>query len=454
MRRELFRTRSYQRPMRAAYREGKRRFVCLWHRRAGKDRNAMAFTLERMLERVGVYFHVFPSLNQGRRDVWDNIVQQRYDGKEESIKMIDIFPKELLAEKPNESEMQIKLVNGSIYQIMGADNDEAVDRLRGPNPIGLIFSEYAHGEKMEAAWKTLDPVLVENGGWLVFAYTPNGLNHGEKLATMAEKNPNWFFQKLTSDDTRRDANGEDGTPVMSMEEIEKLRSEGTREEFIQQEYYCSFTGFLHGTIYGDLMLTAQEGGRIGNIGHIPTYPVGIILDLGADMLAAWFYQSIHGSIRFIDYFEKQQMKITDFARMCKHEKPYMYGRIVLPHDGGRGAEDTFLLLGFTNVQVAGKPQDVWESIDKVRTVFSNFVFDEQRCAVGIRHLQEYKAKFNDQTGVFDKKPVHDVHSHGADALRNGIEGGLEPLMFSIDMNKPVKVETDFDPRDVTTGVLS
>src|SRR5437588_733948 len=239
--RELFRLRSYQKNLREARQAGKKRFVCLWHRRTGKDRNALAFCLEEMLKRMGVYFHVYPSLNQGRRDLWNSIVQQRYDGIETSVRMTSMFPSEIVTRK-DETDMLIELANGSMYQVMGADNDEAVARLRGPNPIGIIFSEYAHGEKMKKAWETLSPVLAENGGWALFVYTPNGPNHGEELARFAKSDPDWFFQELTRDDTRRDAIGEDGSEVISLDEINALRRQGQREEFIQQEYYCKFKG--------------------------------------------------------------------------------------------------------------------------------------------------------------------------------------------------------------------
>ena len=237
--RVYFKMRSYQRRSLDAMNGGCRRFCEVLHRRAGKDRNWLNVTLQQMLKRTGVYFHIFPSLNQGRRDIWDNIIQERdEDGFEHSIKMIDMFPPEFVAAK-NETEMQIRLINGSVWQIMGADSQEAVDRLRGPNPIGVVFSEYSH--MLPQAWDTLSPVLAENMGWASFIYTPNGENHGFDRYKHARNDPKWFCQLLTVDDTRRDSVGESGERVISQEEIDALRREGQREEFIQQEYYCSFT---------------------------------------------------------------------------------------------------------------------------------------------------------------------------------------------------------------------
>src|SRR5574337_1497457 len=155
--------RSYQRRVLVAKQTGCKRFVERLHRRAGKDRNWLGITLIAAHERIGNYIHVFPALNMGRRDIWDNIVQERRNGIEYPIRMIDMFPDELVESK-NETEMQVKFKNGSIWQIMGADDQKSIARLRGPNPIGIVLSEYAFMNP--DVWKTLQPVLAENSGWV------------------------------------------------------------------------------------------------------------------------------------------------------------------------------------------------------------------------------------------------------------------------------------------------
>ena len=97
----------------------------------------MTITCMEALKTKGVYFHFLPTLGQARRDVWDNIISDRYDGMEHSYRMIDIvFPPEIRAGKPNETEMSIPLAGGSIWQLMGAESQDAIDRARGPNQIG------------------------------------------------------------------------------------------------------------------------------------------------------------------------------------------------------------------------------------------------------------------------------------------------------------------------------
>lgn len=442
---EIFKMRSYQRPVREAFRAGKKRMLCLWHRRAGKDRNALAFVFEQMLTRTGVYFHIFPSLNQGRRDLWENIIQERLpDGRELSMKMIDIFPKQLIKRR-DQTEMLIELKTGSIYQIMGADSDEAVDRLRGPNPVGLIFSEYAHGTKMKKAWDTLSPVLAENGGWALFIYTPNGTNHGEELYNAVKDNPHWFVSKMTIEDTRRDAEGENGAPVVTLETIERERAEGKREEFIQQEYYCSFEGFLRGTIYGDLMSKAAEEKRIGVFPHINVLPVGVAFDLGhSDAMACWFYQRQNNVTTFIDYWEKTQADMAEWVHLARERKRYLYGRVILPWDG-RGQANYLSALGFRNIFVCDRTSSVQSDIETVRRAFPTMRFSDS-CGLGLNALRNYKRKWDEDKGIFSLQPVHDKSSHGADALRTGVIGGFDPVELFYNQHKPVTVESEFDPR--------
>lgn len=457
--RRMFSARSYQKAMRDARKAGCKNFCCLWHRRAGKDRNAATFCFEEMLIRPGNYFHLFPALNQGRRDFWANTIETIDDnGKKHAVNMVDAcFPPEFVARRDN-AAMEIVLkpqFGGGRYQIMGADDDDAVARLRGPNPFGVIASEFAHGKYMAKAMDTLAPVFAENGGWRVLVYTPNGTNHGKTWYETAVDNPyskafnpyGWFVQKLTVEDTRKDAIGEDGGPVVSPEFIAAQIKEGKRPEYIRQEYWCDFTGFEHSTIYGDLVRAAHTDGRITDVGYIANLPVGVCFDLGSskyDAMVLWFYQRAAGMTRFIDYLEGTQKSVAWAAQQMRETKPYMYGRIVLPWDG-QAARSYFEEVGFKNVHVNEHTNNLQGEIDAVRRDFSTFVFDRSKCQRGIECLREYKRKYDEDRQVFEA-PIHDQYSHGADALRTGVIGGFEPLFFpGLDYDR-VKVYDSFDPR--------
>ena len=214
-----FSPRSYQVPFLQAMDSGTKRACWVVHRRGGKDKTAINFTAKKAFQRVGAYYHCLPTYNQARKVLWDAI-------DKDGFRMMDHIPEALRA-KTNQAEMKINLINGSIWQAIGADNYDAVV---GANPIGLIMSEWAVSDNYPKAWDYFRPILAENGGWAVFIYTPRGRNHGFQLYQDALRNPDWFCQLLTVDDTQ----------AINPADIQAERDAGMSEDMIQQEFYCSF----------------------------------------------------------------------------------------------------------------------------------------------------------------------------------------------------------------------
>jgi hypothetical protein len=109
--------------------------------------------------------------------------------------------------------------------LIGTDN---YDSIRGTNPIGCVFSEYAMQDPR--CWtNVVSPILRKNGGWAIFNSTPMGRNHFYDLWTMACQNPSvWYTKKLTVADTG----------LITEAQIEQERLEGRSEETIQQEFFC------------------------------------------------------------------------------------------------------------------------------------------------------------------------------------------------------------------------
>ena len=128
-----------QKFLNAMCKEKYKRAIQIWHRRAGKDLTDFNFVVGEAVVRKGVYWIIFPTYTQGKKALWEAITH-------EGIAYLDCVPKELRAGK-NSQEMQLRLVNGSIIRVMGADNPDA---LRGGGPVGIVISEYA----------TMRPVIV------------------------------------------------------------------------------------------------------------------------------------------------------------------------------------------------------------------------------------------------------------------------------------------------------
>ncbi|MFZ5990138.1 MAG: hypothetical protein ACOYWZ_23840, partial [Bacillota bacterium] len=160
---------------------GGKRAVMVAHRRWGKDDVALHFTATQAVTRVGNYWHMLPEYNQARKVVW-NAVNPRTN----QLRIDDAFPKDIRA-KTREQEMSITFKNGSVWQLVGSDN---YDALVGSPPIGIVFSEWALANPM--AWAYLSPILEENKGWALFIYTSRGNNHGKTLYDFARTKDDWF----------------------------------------------------------------------------------------------------------------------------------------------------------------------------------------------------------------------------------------------------------------------
>jgi hypothetical protein len=212
---------------------------------------------------------MLPTVVQGRKVIWNGI---DYHGR----RIIDqVFPDEI-RKRTNNNEMLIELVNGSMWQVAGSDN---YNSLVGSNPVGVVFSEWSLADP--SAWNYIRPILLENGGWAIFIYTPRGKNHGFKTYDMAKENDQWFAELLDVEHTCR----EDGTPIMSESMLEEERASGMADDMLQQEYYCSFDAGMAGAFYTDELNDAHEKGRVGdfpwNPETLPTEIVDLITILNA-----------------------------------------------------------------------------------------------------------------------------------------------------------------------------
>ena len=410
-----WRARHYQRDfMRHMFGDGqfpyRKRAFPVWHRRAGKDSCMLQTLAVASQMRVGTYWHLLPTLNQGRKVIWNGI-----DG--ESRRMIDqAFPKEL-QESTNENEMTMKLKNGSIYQVVGSDN---YDALVGTNPVAVAFSEWALSDPR--AWDFVRPILAENDGFAAFNTTPRGKNHAYSLYKTAQKSDSWFTSIHTVNDTFR----EDGRPVISAEMIQMERDEGVAEEVIQQEYFCSWEGVNQGSIYGRYLQKYEATNQIKfEVPYQEEYPVYTAWDIGRrDASACWFYQRIGGEIHIVDYEEWTGLSAEDVLYELKSKFEYAYGVASLPHDAKAKTfatkyttQEQFIHSGLQTYIVKNISRS--QGIDAVRALIKNIYFNigNLRVVKGLDRLSAYQYEWDEKKKVYTKEPLHDDSSHGSDAMR-------------------------------------
>jgi len=401
--------RKHQRKLWSYMNGGGKRAVAVWHRRAGKDSTALNWTAVAAHQRVGTYWHLLPEAAQARKAVWEAMDKQ-------GRRVIDqVFPKALRSSTRND-EMSIRLKNGSMWQLAGSDN---YDSLVGSNPVGVVFSEFSIANP--AAWEYIRPILMENGGWAIFIYTPRGRNHGYKLFETARKNPGWFSELLTVDDTF----------LITPEQLQQERDDGMDDDMIAQEFFCSWEGSRVGAIFGKQIAAARSSGRITSLPYDRRFPVNTFWDIGhGDATAIWFHQLVGAQDRFIKSYSASGEDVTHYVAYLQAQG-YVYGRHFLPHDAknitlasasnpkGANVWDQLKGLGIAEndlVKVDRTP-DLWVGINATRSRFETAWFDEAGCEKGLDALTSYHKKWDEVRQCYADAPVKDWSSHYADAFR-------------------------------------
>lgn len=295
-----FDPRPYQEELMRYMDEGGTRAVCVWHRRAGKDLSVLHETAKLSHQRVGTYWHFFPTLAHGKRALWDGktkegtrILEQAFPG------FLDPQRDGSIVSRVNQTECVVEFKNGSVWRLMGSDKTENV----GAGPVGVVFSEYSLSHPL--VWDFVRPMLRENGGWAIFIFTPRGKNHGWEIYKIAKGMAGWYCDLKTIHDT--------GLLYHSSRDSEKLltpsqllkeeREEGMDESLIEQEYNCDFEAANVGAIFGKQLAAIRKTGAMDEFLHerdgvFTTWDLGI-----SDSTAIWFWRLRDGGVDFIDYYE-------------------------------------------------------------------------------------------------------------------------------------------------------
>lgn len=404
-----------------------RRAILLWHRRAGKDMACLAYLLKEAVATPGLYYYLFPDGAMGRRAMWEHIDSRT------GVKALEMLPGVFdthsygkpgsLIEGVNNQEMVIRLTNKSIIRIIGTDR---FDKLRGTNPVGCVFSEYAFQDPK--AWEIVSPILAENNGWAIFNSTPDGFNHFHQMFNNAENEDKWYRSLLQT--LYPEEEGYSG--IVPKEVIDDELRMGKDPAVVAMEYGCRFLVAESGAYYNSYIEKARMDGRIGLYPADDSKWTETAWDIGAaDPTSIFFFQRHGSTIRIVDYYEDETgtKGYADYVTMLQ-ERGYRYKAHHLPHDGKHrktvktGVTTAIDMLSecLKEAGVSGrvydvKKGDVQTGIEQVRHTFSRLYFNEGTCHEAIEKLGLYHKRYDRKARAYMKQPVHDHTSHCADALR-------------------------------------
>jgi phage terminase large subunit len=200
---------------------------------------------------------------------------------------------------------------------------------------------------------------------------------------------------------------------------------------------------VEGAIYANEIEATQREGRIRAVPYDPQLKVHTVWDLGwNDSMSIICVQRVASEVRVIDYIEDSHRTIDSYV-MQLQERKWNWGTDYIPHDGahrdfksGKSTQELLQTLG-RNVQVLarGNPE---EGIRLARMIFPRTYFDADRCTELVNHLKRYRRQINQVTQEAGA-PLHDEHSHAADAFRY-LAQSLE-MMNNDNWGKPLPVNT-------------
>jgi len=237
--------------------KSKARFkVVVSGRRWGKTSLSKSVIIKMAQVKKRRIWYVAPSYRMAKGIMWQDL--------------IDAIPRKWIR-KINETTMTIRLVNGTIIELKGADKP---DSLRG---VGLHYIVLDEMQDMgEELWtKVLRPTLASTGGHALFLGTPKAYNYLYSLYRLGQDTDNvkagmwesWQYPTITS-------------PFIPKAEIEAARRDMDEKSF-RQEFEASFE-----TMSGRVYHAFDRATHVGKYEFNPKLPIWIGQDFNIDPMSS------------------------------------------------------------------------------------------------------------------------------------------------------------------------
>ena len=270
-------------------------------RRFGKTflaRNQIAKFASRPEQRV---WYIAPSYRMAKQILWQSLKK----------KLLEIN----WVKRINESDLSIRLVNGSEIALKGADN---YDSLRGVGLNFVIFDECADIDP-EAWFEVIRPTLSDTNGHALFLGTPKGNNWFKDLWDRSTTDTRWSsFQYTTLEGGR-----------VPLEEIDSAKQDLDARTF-RQEYEATFETFSGRVAYAFLRQI-----HIQQPDTLDTRVIHVGMDFNVDPMTAVILIQQKDTLYAIDEIHLRNSNTNDIATELKTRYPRSE-IIIYPDPSGAG----------------------------------------------------------------------------------------------------------------------
>lgn len=305
---------------------------------------------------------------------------------------------------------QITGINGTEFVFAGLRNNTS--SIKSFEAIDRAWIEEAQTVSQKS-WKDLIPTIRKDGAEIWLTFNPE-LESDETYQRFVVNPP--------SDAVVVKVNWTDNPWFNQVLERERLDDLARYPDTYRNIWEGECLSTLAGAIYAKEIRKTEEEGRIRDVPYDALKQVHTFWDLGwADHTSIWFAQSIGPELRLIDYYANNMQPLQHYIQVLQ-TKGYIYGTDWLPHDAkakslqtGRSVEEIMLAAGR---KVSITPNlSIFDGINAARTVFNRCYFDKDKCSEGLQSLRHYRYDIDPESKQLSGRPLHDHHSHAADAFR-------------------------------------
>lgn len=362
------------------YRTGKRFRVVVAGRRWGKTALSRVLIIKKAQKARQKIWYVAPTYRMAKQIFWTDL--------------LEAIPKRWIR-KINETTLTIRLVNGTVIELKGADK---ADSLRGVGIHFLVLDEFQ--DMSEDTWKkVLRPTLADTRGEAIFIGTPKAYNHlyalyklgrrGEtyvdhKQRTRVNDWASWQFPTITS-------------PFIPRSEIEAAMRDMDEKSF-KQEFEASFE-----TMSGRVYYPFDRKTHVRSCPFNERLPLWIGIDFNIDPMSTVVYQlQPNGELWAVDEIVQQNSNTSDICdeierRYYRHMKnitlyPDPAGSY-RQHARGESDLDIFRERGFTRIKHRRKHPAIADRVNAVNRMLRSAdgnvrLFVDERCKHFINALEQ------------------------------------------------------------------
>lgn len=309
-------------PQWAVYSDDSRFRVLIAGRRFGKTHGACVELITAASQKMDAdVWYVAPTYRMAKEIAWRQLKA--------------MVPRPNVAAK-NETELSLRLVNGSTIALRGADNP---DSLRGVGLDFVVLDEFAFIHP--TAWgEVLRPALADRGGAALFISTPAGYNWAYDLYMLGQGNDqnwrSWQFTTLDGGQVPRD-------------ELDQARATMDPRIF-RQEFEASFET-LHGRVYSNFHRDENISPAVVDTGG----DILVGMDFNVNPMSAVIAVRAADECHVLDSLEVPTSNTTEVAREIRTRYPKRRV-IVCPDPSGKNRTTKTSVVGqtdFTILQAEG-----------------------------------------------------------------------------------------------------